>query len=272
MSKTYDSYQSGRQHSFARRQNSQSTTVVTTEVKRPPSPLKPEVYKASDPISLEIRGVSKDYKQGRSTVEILKNVNLTVKSGKILGIVGASGSGKSTLLHIAGLLDSQFSGSILIDGQNTKTLSSRERDYIRLKRMGFIYQYHHLLGDFTARENVAMPQIIAGRPKALALEEADALLARLGLGRRILNYPGELSGGEQQRVAVARSLINKPSLILADEPTGNLDYESAEMVMELFLELARARSLSAIIVTHNERIASKMDEVFCLRAGTLVAV
>jgi lipoprotein-releasing system ATP-binding protein len=220
--------------------------------------------------ALELQNITKDYVQGRSVVEVARNVNLEVDKGELVAIVGASGSGKSTLLHIAGLLDKNFSGDVKIDGISTKSASDKKRDAFRLNHLGFIYQYHHLLKDFTARENVAMPMLIAGHDNKVSLEKADHLLERLGLAKRIFNYPGEMSGGEQQRVAIARSLINDPSIILADEPTGNLDAKASDIAIELFLELARERSLSAIIVTHNQQIAKRMDKVYELKDGHLI--
>ncbi|MES2215445.1 MAG: ABC transporter ATP-binding protein [Pseudomonadota bacterium] len=219
---------------------------------------------------LQLQNISKDYRQGRSAVEVLKNINLTVKAGELIGIVGASGSGKSTLLHIAGLLDRGFSGSVLINSIITNDAKPSACDALRLRHLGFIYQYHHLLSDFNARENVAMPKLIAGDDLEESLEMADQLLARLGLAKRSFNFPGELSGGEQQRVAIARSLVNNPQLILADEPTGNLDSEASENAIQIFMDLAKERKLSAIIVTHNHQIAAKMDKVYELRYGELI--
>jgi lipoprotein-releasing system ATP-binding protein len=220
-------------------------------------------------LALELQNITKDYVQGRSAIEIARNVNLTLAKGELVAIVGASGSGKSTLLHIAGLLDKKFSGDVIIDGISTKKASDKKRDVLRLNHLGFIYQYHHLLKDFTARENVAMPMLIGGHDHKESMDSADELLERLGLAKRSFNYPGEMSGGEQQRVAIARSLINNPSIILADEPTGNLDAHTADIAIELFLELARERSLSAIIVTHNEQIAARMDKIYELKNGIL---
>lgn len=219
---------------------------------------------------LELSNVSKNYRQGDSVIEIIRHVNLSVNSGELVAIIGASGSGKSTMLHIAGLLDRKFEGEVIIDGTATKGVQDRVCESLRLNQLGFIYQYHHLLKDFTARENVAMPKLIAGCDYSVALKEADELLKRLGLEKRLHNHPGEMSGGEQQRVAIARSLINSPKVVLADEPTGNLDSQTADIALGLFLELARERGLAAIIVTHNREIARKMDKVYELKDGVLV--
>lgn len=219
---------------------------------------------------LQLQNVFKDYRQGRSVVEVLKNVSLSVKRGELIGIVGASGSGKSTLLHIAGMLDRSFAGKLRINGVSINVANAKECDTLRLNHVGFIYQYHHLLSDFNARDNVAMPRFILGGKSEEGLEEADRLLAKLGLSKRSFNYPGELSGGEQQRVAIARSIINRPQIVLADEPTGNLDSIASENVIQIFVELAKEHGLSAIIVTHNHQIAKKMDRVHELRNGELL--
>lgn len=220
--------------------------------------------------AIELNNVSKHYEQGGSVIEIIREINLAVASGELVAIIGSSGSGKSTMLHIAGLLDKKFEGDITIGGICTKGAKDQVCESLRLNHLGFIYQYHHLLKDFTARENVAMPRLISGYDYLLALKESDELLRRLGLEKRLYNYPGEMSGGEQQRVAIARSLINNPKVILADEPTGNLDAQTADIVLGLFLELTRERGLAAIIVTHNREIAKKMDRVYELREGVLV--
>lgn len=218
---------------------------------------------------LELKSISKNYIQGKSNIEILKNVNLSIKAGELVGILGSSGSGKSTMLHIAGLLDNQFSGEVIVKSRLTSKLNDNSKNLIRLNNIGFIYQYHHLLKDFSARENVAMPALIASKDYNESLKEADQLLSILGLGSRINNFPGELSGGEQQRVAIARSMINKPDIILADEPTGNLDNDSSNLVIDLFLKLAKERNLASIIVTHNNSIAEKLDSVYEIKGGIL---
>lgn len=226
-------------------------------------------------IILKLTDICKDYRQGRSIVEVLKSINLKVAAGELIAIVGASGCGKSTLLHIAGLLDSAGQGQVSISYDDKqyvtdgKSLNSRFVDGIRLKHLGFIYQYHHLLKDFSARENVALPKLIAGCDAQSALTAADELLSELGLAQRRFNMPGELSGGEQQRVAIARSLINKPQLVLADEPTGNLDPETAEEVFQMFLQLAKNHGTCVIMVTHNHMLAEKMHKTYELRYGVL---
>ena len=222
---------------------------------------------------LSLKGISKSYKQGFSIVEVLKNVDLIVNQKEMIAIVGASGSGKSTLLHISGLLDSADSGQIFIDNVSDSKISNlRYANQIRLDNMGFIYQYHHLLKDFTAQENTAMPLLINNVPKKEATERAASILEELGLGKRLYNVPGELSGGEQQRVAVARALINNPKIILADEPTGNLDPHTADEVFAMFLERAEKENTAIIMVSHNLEITSKMHKKYKLDQGSLVEV
>ncbi len=216
-------------------------------------------------VILELKNINKDYRQGRSTIEVLKDINLKISKNQMVAIVGASGSGKSTLLHIAGLLDSPDSGSVYIENIPAHKLSNLKYvSQIRLENLGFIYQYHHLLGDFTAQENAAIPLLISGLEKKQALERSEDLLRKLGLGARLYNFPGELSGGEQQRVAIARALINNPKLILADEPTGNLDPNTAEEVFELFLDRAENSGAAIIMVTHNISLAKRMHKAYKL--------
>lgn len=220
---------------------------------------------SSNEVVLELKNITKTYHQGKLIVEVLKNINLKVIKKRMVGIIGASGTGKSTLLHIAGLLDTADSGSIHIENIPPKKLTNLNyASQVRLKNIGFIYQYHYLLGDFTARENVAMPLLIAGIRKRDALEKAESLLKNLGLGNRLYNLPGELSGGEQQRVAISRALINDPKVILADEPTGNLDPNTAEMVFELFLDRAENLGSAVVMVTHNILLAKKMHATYKL--------
>lgn len=217
---------------------------------------------------LSLRDISKNYRQGRSTIEILRSVNLDVYAGDLIAIVGASGSGKSTLLHIAALLDEASSGSIKIGSDPVREYSDLKNSNItRQKHIGFVYQYHHLLKDFNARENVAMPLLISGEDKKSSLEKAEKLLSEVGLGNRMYNMPGELSGGEMQRVAIARSIISNPGLILADEPTGNLDPLAAQEIFELFLSLAQTNKTAVVMVTHNMELAAKMHKVYKLDYG-----
>lgn len=220
---------------------------------------------------LTLKGISKDYKQGRSIIEVLKSVNLTVHQKEMVAIVGASGSGKSTLLHIAGLLDTADSGEIFIDNvEDIRVKNLRYSNRVRLENMGFIYQYHHLLTDFTAQENAAMPLLINNIPRKEAMERSATILEELGLGKRLYNVPGELSGGEQQRVAVARALINNPKIILADEPTGNLDPHTADEVFAIFLERIEKENAAIIMVTHNLELAAKMNKTYKLNEGSLI--
>lgn len=215
-------------------------------------------------IVFALKDIAKDYHQGRSVVEVLKTINLEVVAGQMVAIVGASGSGKSTLLHIAGLLDRADRGTVFIDGYQRDAADLEGVTKIRLKKIGFIYQYHHLLGDFTARENVAMPLIISGAKASEACDLADELLNKVGLGNRLYNLPGELSGGEMQRVAIARSLINNPAVILADEPTGNLDPHTADEIFELLLARAEEHGAAIVMVTHNMLLAAKMHKCYKL--------
>lgn len=218
--------------------------------------------------ALILTNICKTYHQGKTEIKVLDKVSLAVTYGESVSIIGNSGSGKSTLLHIAGLLDTPDSGSVEYNS-TLGVLPKMTNDKIRLNYIGFVYQQHHLLKDFSARENVALPSLIVGKAKALALEEADHLLDLLGLSNRIHNMPGELSGGEQQRVAIARSLINKPRLILADEPTGNLDPHTAEEVFDLFLKLSKEQNTAMIMVTHNHFMAKKTLKCYEIKYGCL---
>lgn len=218
----------------------------------------------NEDIVLKLTGITKDFYQGRSLIEVLKDVSLEVKSGQMIAIVGSSGSGKSTLLHIAGLLDIPTKGKVEILGNSFEKQSLDNAAVIRLNNLGFIYQYHHLLRDFSAQENAAMPLIIQGINKSEALDRAEVILSDLGLGKRLYNVPGELSGGEQQRVAIARAFINKPKIVLADEPTGNLDPNTAEDVFNMFLERAQNENTAIIMVTHNMAIANRLNKVYKL--------
>ena len=216
---------------------------------------------------LALKDVSRSYKTGSKTLTVLDSIRLEVKAGEVVALVAPSGAGKSTLLHIAGLLDTATSGSVMIDGQEMSVASDRERTAFRRDRIGFVYQFHHLLPDFSAAENVAMPCRSAGMPPGAAMERAAELLEKVGLAARMSHRPAELSGGEQQRVAVARALANGPALLLADEPTGNLDPETAEQVFEVLIGLARDTGLAALVATHNHELAARMDRIVRLAAG-----
>ena len=213
---------------------------------------------------LILKNISKHYKQGKILVRVLDDLNLEVNAGELIAVIGSSGSGKSTLLHIAGLLDKPTNGEIIITNSEHK-----KNHLIRLHHLGFIYQQHHLLKDFTALENVIMPRLISGENQKIAVEDAKNILNSLGLSKKLYNMPGELSGGEQQRVAIARSLINKPKIILADEPTGNLDPKTTNEVFNLFLKVARQQNTAVIMVTHNHELAHKMDKLYRLKHGAL---
>lgn len=221
-------------------------------------------------VLLSMRNLNQTYKQGAKELHILKNVDLRLYSGEITALVGPSGSGKSTLLHILGLLDTPTSGQMMIGEQNVSNLSDRRRTKLRSEHIGFIYQFHHLLPEFSALENVALPQIIAGFTPAEAYDKAASLLEQLGLEERLKHRPATLSGGEQQRVAIARALINDPILLFADEPTGNLDPDTAERVFEMLLELVRKRGIGALIATHNIHLAQSMDRILEVKSGRIL--
>jgi len=216
-----------------------------------------------------ISGVSKRYVQGSKTLEILHEVALSVAAGEIVGLMGQSGAGKSTLLHIAGLLERPSEGEVEIEGRALASAPERLRTRVRRQAIGFVYQFHHLLPEFSALENVTLPQRIANRRPADARERATALLGRLGLGERLDHRPSQLSGGEQQRVAIARALANEPAILLADEPTGNLDEATAERVMDQFVEIAREFGVAVLVATHNAAIAGRMDRTLHLREGRI---
>jgi lipoprotein-releasing system ATP-binding protein len=218
---------------------------------------------------LEVRGLKRSFEQGGVIIHVLRGIDLNVSHGEIVALLGPSGSGKSTLLQAVGLLEGGFEGSIRIQGEEAANLPSDGRTRLRRDALGFVYQFHHLLPDFNAAENVVLPQLIHGAENADARARADALLTSLGLGHRLTHRPSQLSGGEQQRVAVGRALANRPALVLADEPTGNLDEKTADIVLGQFLELVRKEGSAALVATHNERLAAKMDRVVRLHEGVL---
>jgi len=218
---------------------------------------------------LATRGLKRSFTQGDVTIEVLRGIDLEVQPGEIVALLGPSGSGKSTLLQAVGLLEGGFEGSIRINGREAAELDNDDRTELRREALGFVYQFHHLLPDFDARENVVLPQLIRGAEPDAARARAEQLLTALGLGARLDHRPSKLSGGEQQRVAVARALANRPPLILADEPTGNLDEATADVVFAEFLGLVRGEGSAALVATHNERIAAKMDRIVRLHEGHL---
>ena len=223
----------------------------------------------SQTLALEARGISKTFRQGPKDVHVLHDVNMQLEAGKSLAIVGASGAGKSTLLHILGGLDKPDAGEVLVEGQSLWDLSANERRQMRNLTMGFVYQFHHLLPEFTALENVAMPLLIRGNRSADAASTASELLGRVGLAERLHHKPGELSGGERQRAALARALVGAPRVVLGDEPTGNLDERTADHVYGLLLELNRELRTSLLLVTHDTRLAARMDQQLELHLGRL---
>jgi len=218
---------------------------------------------------IEAKGISRGFRQGPKRVQVLKDVSLQVPAGTSMAIVGASGAGKSTLLHILGGLDKPDEGDVFVDGKSMWQMRERERSDLRNARMGFIYQFHHLLPEFTALENVAMPLLIRGESTIEAANRAAALLEKVGLGQRLDHKPGELSGGERQRAAVARALVGNPGCILGDEPTGNLDERIANQVFDQLLELNTELNTSLILVTHDMKLAARMNQRFELHMGSL---
>ena len=223
----------------------------------------------SDAPVLRSDGVARRYVQGEATLEVFRDVSLAVARGELVALVGQSGAGKSSLLHLAGLLEAPSVGQSYIDGLAAALLGDGERTRLRRDRIGFVYQAHHLLPEFSALENVVIPQLIAGKSKSDSEREATRILDRLGLGERLSHRPAQLSGGEQQRVAIARALANHPSLLLADEPTGNLDPKTADSVFAALVDLVHAEGLAALVATHNGGLADKMDRAVLLHDGRL---
>ena len=218
---------------------------------------------------LHLRGLTRSFEQGGVRIDVLRGVDLAVMPGEIVALLGPSGSGKSTLLQAVGLLEGGFGGEIAIAGNAAQKSDAHARTLLRRDHLGFVYQFHPLLPDFNARENVVLPQLVADVPRDAAEARAEELLTALGLGHRLEHRPSQLSGGEQQRVAVARGLANRPKLVLADEPTGNLDEATSDKVLEQFLELVRGEGSAALVATHNERLAARMDRVVRLHDGKL---
>jgi lipoprotein-releasing system ATP-binding protein len=227
----------------------------------------------SDPGTvLRLKDVRRSFKEGAGKLEVLRGVSLGVKPGELVALVGPSGCGKSTLLHVAGLLEQADGGEIWIGGKNGAVLPDDQRSALRRDSIGFVYQYHHLLREFSALENIVVPQMIAGRSRAEAKARGEELLGLVGLAKRATHRPAELSGGEQQRVAIARALANKPQLLLADEPTGNLDEHTADEVFGVLLRLVREAGLAALIATHNTALAARMDRRLTLHEGVVQAL
>ena len=226
----------------------------------------------SDPV-LQLKGIEKAYKRGEAAeVVVLRGAELTLEAGQVAALVAPSGAGKSTLLHVAGLLDTPDQGEVVINGESMAKSSDRRRTRMRREGVGFIYQFHHLLPEFTALENIVLPQLANGVSKSDARERARALLDGVGLADRASHRPAALSGGEQQRVAFCRALANGPSLLLADEPTGNLDPETSDVVFDTLMQVVRDTGLAALIATHNSTLAERMDMTFRLEAGTLTRI
>jgi lipoprotein-releasing system ATP-binding protein len=222
-------------------------------------------------VALELRAVARSFRTEAGELTVLRRADLVLQAGEIVALVAPSGTGKSTLLHLAGLLERPDSGEVFVGGQAAGTLSDDARTAIRRGTIGFVYQFHHLLPEFTARENIALPQMAAGVTRAKADERANALLHAFGLAGREAHRPGKLSGGEQQRVAIARALANSPRVLLADEPTGNLDVATADRVFQELLQAVRGQGVAALIATHNPDLAARMDRVVTLRDGQVVA-
>jgi lipoprotein-releasing system ATP-binding protein len=218
---------------------------------------------------LSLSGISRIYTQGDNKINVLRNVGLNINRGEIISLIGSSGSGKSSLLHIAGLLEQPDSGDITINGVKFSKMNDQERTISRRHSIGFIYQFHHLLSDFSAIDNIIIPMMIAGQDKSYSQERATILLSKLGLEDRKDHLPSQLSGGEQQRVSIARAIANKPDLLLADEPTGNLDSKTADIVFDQFISLVRQENMSVLLATHNFKLSEKSDRVISIQNGEL---
>lgn len=231
--------------------------------------IKDPIGNEQEALVLQAKNVARTYRQGDLSVNVLGDVSIDIRRGERVAIIGSSGSGKSTLLHVLGGLDTPNEGSVELAGQSVLGLSQAARGRLRNKHVGFVYQFHHLLPEFSATENVAMPLLIGGVKPNDAIEKAKHLLTRVGLGERLGHKPNELSGGERQRAAIARALVNSPDVVLADEPTGNLDEETASKVYELMLELNRELGTSFLIVTHDPKLAGRMDRIYKLSGGAL---
>lgn len=222
----------------------------------------------SEPV-VRVTALTRSFEQGGVRIDVLRGIDLAIEPGEIVALLGPSGSGKSTMLQAIGLLEGGFGGRIEIVGVDATSLNGDARTALRRDHLGFVYQFHHLLPDFTAIENIVLPQLVAGKRREEAEQRAVELLQALGLGQRLGHRPSQLSGGEQQRVAVARALANKPQIVLADEPTGNLDEATADKVFDQFVQLVRGEGSATLVATHNERLALKMDRVFRLHEGHL---
>jgi len=242
------------------------------EMAAPPQNTAPAPAGTTHPAALSLTGIERTYRQGESALHVLRGVDLDLPPGEIVGLVGPSGAGKSTLLHVAGLLERPDAGAVRIGGIDTADMDDGALTALRRSQIGFVYQFHHLLPEFTALENVVLPQLISGLARKEAESRAGELLDFLGLGERHVHRPGELSGGEQQRVAIARAVANAPRILLADEPTGNLDPDTAEHVFDILLRLVHGTGLAALIATHNLEFAGRMDRRVTLREGRLVEI
>lgn len=218
---------------------------------------------------LELRDIVRQYESEAATLKVLDGANLVLNPGELVGLIGPSGSGKSTLLHTAGLLEKPEGGRVFLEGEDCLALNDKGRTRLRREKLGFVYQFHHLLPEFSARDNVAMPLMVGGLPRRQAREKADSLLSDMGLSDRAKHQPGQMSGGEQQRVAIARALVNDPRLVIADEPTGNLDPATTERVFQSLIRMARGEGAAVLVATHNMALTEHMDRVLTLQDGKL---